>query len=121
MLPSNIRKQLDKTTGRWLTQSCTIEAEVLGVDIYGAPVHQWAVVASGVKCRVIKMGRGDTREVGSQEALVEKYRLICPAGTALGIDQRVTVGGAVYQVVSVQSALTDAVDVQAEIVRVKNG
>lgn len=113
--------RVQQVLDRFLTDTCVIEEEMIITDSYGGAAHAWQVVASGVRCRVItetRMSGSDTTEVGSQEALVNRLRLVVPAGTALGVNQRVTVGGAVYQIVSLLVARTDSVDAQAVIVRV---
>jgi hypothetical protein len=106
---------------RFLTETCVIEEEVVSTDQYGAAAHTWRVRASGVACRVItesRMSGSDTTEVGSQKALVEHLRLVVPEGTALDVNQRVTVGGDVYQIVAVLVGHTDAVFASAVIARV---
>lgn len=105
---------------RFLTEVCVIEDEVIATDQYGAAVHAWRVSASDVACRVItetRMSGSDTTEIGSQMAMVERLRLVVPVGTALGVNQRVTVGATVYRVVALLEGHTDAVFASAVIVR----
>ncbi len=107
----------------FLTSSCTIEAETDSVGPYGEPTHGWSVVAEDVACRVIdarKTGGSASTEVGGQEAMVDTFRLIVAAGTALAVDQRVTVGSDVYQVVALVTSRTDGADGQAVITRVRD-
>lgn len=115
---------LRKATASFLTETCTIEALVNGRDAFGNKVqNQWETVASGVACRVITAGtnrQAAMQDVGTQEAMVETYRLVVPAGTALDIDQRVTVNDVTYQIVSVLVARTDETDRQAVMTRVRN-
>ena len=109
-----------EVAGRFMTETCVIEDEVIATDRYGAAVHTWQVSATNVACRVItetRMSGSDTTEIGSQTALVERLRLVVPTGTALGVNQRVTVGGAVYRVVALLEGHTDAVFASAVIVR----
>jgi len=115
------RARIQTALERFLTETCVIEEQMVTTDRYGGMALAGRVVASGVRCRVItetRMSGTDTREVGSAEALIERMKLVVPAGTALGANQRVTVNGAVYQIVSVLVTHTDAVDAQAVIVRV---
>jgi len=106
---------------RFLSEVCVIEDEVIATDQYGTAAHTWRLSASGVACRIItetRMSGSDTTEIGSQVAMIERLRMVVPIGTALGVNQRVTVGGAVYRIVAVLDGHTDAVFASAVIVRV---
>lgn len=108
----------------FLSDTCTIEREVAAYDKYGSPTRAWKTIASGVKCRVISAGeasRGEMESSGVRETMTERYRLICPVGTELGVDYRVTVSGKTYHVVSLIDAWTDAMDTQAIIERRNDG
>lgn len=98
---------------KMLTETCRIEQEAQGRGLMGEPLHgNWEVVASAVSCRLIRSQTPNmtrTREVGAQEAIVERYRLIAPRGTAFTVDNRVVMSnGDVYQVVDVEDKLSDA-------------
>ena len=105
----------------FLTDSCLIESETDSMGDFGEPLHTWQSVASNVPCRLIRqsMDQGGAQVVGSQEALIETYKLIVPGDTALDADQRVTVGGEVYQIVQVVMTLTDTVTRTAIMTRVR--
>jgi head-tail adaptor len=114
MLPSNILKQLRKTTNRWLTQTATIERQTEDRGPFGEQIHDFETVASGVACRVITAGssfRGDMESSGNQELMLDRYRIIFPAGTAVDVDYRVTIGSRVYNVVGLTDARQDETDV----------
>lgn len=103
-----------------LSGSCLIEQESATVNELGGRSHAWAVVGEDVACRLIKVGRETGSQVvesGEREKLPEKYRLIVPYGTTLGVNYRVTVDELVYAVVQLESALTDKAFVSAIIVR----
>ncbi len=105
-----------------LTDSCLIEAESSARGSVGEVVHSWETVAADVACRVITPSastRGSMQAVGAQESMIDAYRLICPVGTALAVDQRVTINGSVFQIVGIRDGLTDGVDVQAYMTRVR--
>lgn len=122
MLPNFVLAQMRRAAEQLMTQTCRIEQEVNAVGTWGQPSPQWTEVARNVKCRVIT-SRQSTRStagmVGEQETLVDEYRLICPAGTALEKNQRVTVDDVTYQVVNVIVARADETDTQAVIVRAR--
>lgn len=108
----------------FLSDTCIIERETSAYDKFGSPARDWETVASGVKCRVIGAGEATRAEMGNsgaRETLTERYRLICPVGTELGVDYRVTVNGKRYHVVSLVDGWTNAMDVQAIIVRRNDG
>jgi hypothetical protein len=106
----------------FLTDTCTIEVRAQGQGEFGNPSQStWTTVASSVACRVITIGsrfQPGAQVVGSREALTDVYRLICPYGTALDKDQRITLSnGDVYQVVDLNVERTSETDTQAVIVR----
>jgi hypothetical protein len=108
-----------------LTDICTISRETGATGTMGEPLHVLEVVASEVACRVIRssqrLGSSAMAIVGSQEAMVEVYRLICPSGTAFTVDDVVTLAsdGSVYQVVNVEDKLTDGAFAGAVMTRVR--
>ena len=122
MVTTHLLERMKARVALFLDDTCTIEAEVDAVDEMGAPAHTWEVVEADVECRVIdarQSGISATMEVGAQEAMVDTYRLIVPVGTALAVDQRVTVNSDVYQIVALVDGRSDAVDAQAVITRVR--
>ena len=111
---------LRNVTARFLTETCLIEKQADSVGQWGQEGQLWTTVASGVPCRVISaraMLQSTAQQVGGQEQLVDTYRIIAPYGTALATNQRVTVGGVVYQVVGLVTDRTDETDVQCVAVR----
>lgn len=112
--------RIQRTGAGFLTQRCKIEAETETRGDMGEPLHVWAMVADDVPCRVIQAGQFNAaavQVVGSQETLPEMYRLALPPETPLDVDQRVTVDGVTYNVVRMETALTDEVFRHALIVR----
>lgn len=113
---------LRAATARFLTETCTIEVEAASSGQWGQPNPVWLPVASGIACRVITaqpQTSPTAQDIGSQEQLVDQYRIIAPYGTAFATNQRVTVGGVVYQVVGVVTDRTDETDTQAILVRAR--
>lgn len=115
--------RVERNVTSLLTERCTIEREAGTTGTMGEPLHDWEVVAEDIACRVIRAGtRNDSsyEEVAGQEALVERFRLICPAGTAFDVDDRVRMADdAVYQIVDVVDRLTDEAFVSAIMTRVR--
>lgn len=114
---------VQRNVGEMLTDTCTISRETGTTGTMGEPLHALEVVASEVACRVIRSrtpSSSANQVVGSQEAMVELYRLICPSGTAFAVDDVVTLSdGSVYQVVNVEDKLTDEAFAGAVITRVR--
>lgn len=109
---------------RFLSQTCVISRETAARDEMGYPMHSTEVVASDVACRVISLGRVNSSQagdVGSQETLTQRYRLILPHGTSIGADYTVTVDGVDYVIDGVVDDWSQAVDVQATMTRATNG
>ena len=123
MLPGGTRGYMRTMTGRFLTYTCRIEQRAMTRDEYGTATQTaWTLVEADVPCRVINLQSGmagSTETVAGMVATPFAFRLICPAGTALAADQRVTLAsdGSVWRVADVKTVLTDETDTQATIVR----
>ena len=113
--------QLRSMTAKFLKDSCRIEVQTETIDEIGAPTQTWAIVADDVPCRILPMATGSMASmselVGSQESLRELYKIICPYGTALAPNQRITSNGATYNIIQLVTARTDETDTQALITR----
>jgi hypothetical protein len=107
-----------------LGERCTLERETGQMGLMGEPLHTWEVVVDNIPCRIIRAGQSFSSAaaiVGSQEALIERYRLICPTGTPFTLEDRVRFDdGRLYQVVQVEDGLTEGVFVSAIITRVRD-
>lgn len=107
----------------FLTERCSIERESGTKGRMGEPLHGWETVTTNVPCRIITISSStsnQTEDVGSTEALVERWRLICPAGTVFAVDNRVRLADdRVFQIVDVDDRLTDEGFVSALIVRAR--
>lgn len=112
-----------RNVNEMLTDTCTISEESGATGTMGEPLPNLVVVASGVPCRVIRAkipNSSSQQVVGSQESMVEVYRWIGPVGTALAVDQVVTLSdGSVYQIVNVEDKLTDSAFAGAVVTRVR--
>lgn len=119
MLPGGTLGYMRAMADRFLTDTCAIERLSDAVDAAGAPVNTWEPVTSGVKCRLITPGwqRGNVRMVGEQPHLGQEYRVVLPAGTAVGVQHRVTLDGndSRWLVVGVVAGLTDEVTVTVNV------
>jgi hypothetical protein len=126
-LNSQTLAMIRRQTAGFLKDTCKIEFETNGASSF-MPKPLTVLVANGVACRVI-MSRQGTRpsaeQVASQEQIVDEYRLIVPYGTALAVNQIVTVytdgagEGTTYQVTGLITERTDENDAQAVIIRAR--
>lgn len=122
MLSPQILALMKADTERMMTQTCTIERETETRGEHGEPTRTWQIVAQNVKCRLITAKTASsnaTAVVMDQEIMEDAYRLCVPVGTALAVEQRVTVAGAIYNVASIVDGRTNAVDVQAMVTRMR--
>lgn len=114
---------VQRNVSEMLTDTCTIKRLTGATGTMGEPLNQLELIASGVLCRVIRAktpSNGSQQVVGSQQSMVELYRLICPVGTAFVVDDVVTLSdGSIYQVVSLEDQLTDSAFAGAVITRVR--
>jgi glyoxylate carboligase len=113
---------VQQNVSEMLTDTCTIQRQTGATGTMGEPLNQLELIASGVACRVIRVKTPNANSqavIGSQKSMVERYRLICPVDTAFRVDDVVTIGSDVYQVVDVEDKLTDAAFAGAVITRVR--
>lgn len=102
--------QLRKQATTVLTDTCIIEKELVTTGAAGQRIRSWQTVAQDIPCRIIQLGQQTQSEietVSSRESMSNEYRLIVSATTELGIDYRVTIDGVGFQIVSLETELTD--------------
>ena len=123
-LPATVLGSMRATVESLMTDTCKIEVGADSVGEMGEVLQdQYTTVASGVTCRVISLGNRyseSARTIGEREVITEAYRLIVPYGTALDVNQRITLtsDSSVYQVVDLNTERTDRTDRQAIMVRI---
>lgn len=120
-VPGRVLAYMRANAEALMTGTCTIEAKAAARGEYGEPLEVYEVLESNVPCRIITVGfRLDTAasSQGEREVIPDAYRLVCPAGTALAVDQRITVSdGTRWHVVDLVTRRTDETDTQAVIAR----
>lgn len=115
LISSKTVNLIKRTVNKTLTDTCSIESSSeSATGSMGQKLQSWEVISSGVSCRVIRAGAGssnsDTSVQGGQEAIEDTVRIILPAGTVVGLDDRIKLSnGSTFQVVSIQDYLTDGV------------
>lgn len=118
MITPQMRNTLKGALNRFLNQSASISVDEITIDEIGGQVSTSMSVATGVRCRVMRPTAADMRKlVGMQEVITEIYKIAFEQGTALGTNQRVTVDGVTYNIVSIVTHRTDDLDEQAIVVR----
>lgn len=95
----------------FLTDRCTISEEMDVTDESGSPTHETQILASGVRCRLIRGDKVRLADFGLQETNRETYRLIVAVGVTLTKGQRVTLAGSTstYELLGIRQNLTDGV------------
>lgn len=110
-VPTQIVAMIRRCTARFLTQTCTVERQkATPTDALGDRSHIWEIVAQNVPCRLIMAGQRTGSAVverAMQEQMRDEYRLIVARTVALDVDMRVTVAGVTFDVVRIDTALTD--------------
>lgn len=109
MLSSAALAALRAAGAQFLVERCTLERETKTVDQYGGITSQWESVAVDVPCRLIKGGMPITQMAGGQETIPEVYKIALAAGQTVGVDYRLSIGANVFNVISVETALSNAV------------
>lgn len=124
MISTQVLAMMRRRAQSFMTGTCTLLQEDDTVDSAGAPTNTWSVVASGVACRLLPVGRANdsaTEVVSNAERLTEEYRLIVPHDTTLTSDMRVVIDADTYDIVRILDSRTSETDRQAVIVRFEDG
>lgn len=113
-----------RNVNEMFTDTCTLYVESGATGTMGEPQHTLEIAASNASCRVIRasqqFGKSSVVVVGSQEAMVELYRLECPYDTTLTVDMVAKLSdGSMYQIVGIEDKLTDSAFAGAVITRVR--
>jgi hypothetical protein len=115
--------KVQENVGVMQTEKCTIERETTATGDMGQELHENEVVATDVACRLIRAGlksTGSSNNAGGRESLTDRFRIILPVGTVISTDYRVRMADdTLYQVVDVESALTDGAFVAAVVTRAR--
>lgn len=122
-LTPQMRAMIRANTLAQMTDSCLIEREQNARGSMGQIAHTWETVASNVPCRLIT-SKGATlpaTEVYANRVTMEDtYTISLPVGTDVSVDYRITVNNVAWRVANVVDGRTDAADVQAVLVGMRN-
>lgn len=114
MMLQKIQDRLETFVGE---NTCTISKPARTQGPTGAPGSGHVDVATDIDCRIID-GSSETDEIGDQHVILERYKLIVPVGTELGVGYRVTVDdGNTYNILDIITRHTESVDAQAMMTR----
>jgi len=123
MLTDQMHAIILAVTLRAMKDRCTIEKLADSVGSLGQHLTGlWQVTASNVPCRLITSKGATLPAVGvfaDRTTMDDTYTISLPVGTVLAADYRVTVNGTVWRVAAVLDARTDAADVQAVLMRMR--
>lgn len=112
-----------RNVSEMLTETCTLQRRTGATGLMGEPLDTFENVATNVACRVIRArvpSQSTTQPVGSQEAMVDLYRMEFPYDTTLEVQLRAVMGdGRIYDLVSVEDDLTDKAFAGAVVKRVR--
>lgn len=121
MVTAPMLAYMRRVAAGFMTATCTIERVTGGLTEIGTPNTGLTVVASNVPCRVIMSGSGsNSSESGLQgmaETLTETYKIELATTQTVDIDYKITVDGITYDVIRIETALTDDVFTQVTATR----
>jgi hypothetical protein len=112
-----------RITEKAMKDVCRIERLANAVGTMGQPLTDaWEVVSEDVPCRLIT-SKGATLPATDVYAdritLEDTYTISLPVGTTLAADYRITINTTTWRVASVLDGRTDAADVQAVLLRMR--
>lgn len=115
-----VLQQIRATAAAFLSEKCTLQQGVQHEGEFGDAPLVWVNASVDVPCRLVK--QGNEKQPGAvvtagQDTLDEMYKLSLPRDTSVEVDYRVLHGDVTYEVVRIESALTDAVFTQAIVRR----
>ena len=113
---------LRAVTERFMTDRCLIEREANSRGTFGQIAHVWEVVGEDVPCRLIT-SKGATLPATDvyvdRVTMEDTYTISLPVNTVLAADYRITIATTTWRVATVLDARTDAADVQAVLLRMR--
>lgn len=103
-----------------LPDSCVIERRTLASDGQGGGSETWTALGT-VSCRLSPEKRSGEEEYVRADSMAEERNriLTVPHGTAIEGRDRVTTGGATYEVSSVDAPMSWEIDRRVDVVEVK--
>lgn len=119
---TNTAARLRRVLVKRLTDTCDIYRAGNARGSMGERVYTRTLVASGVACRLIRTGGGQSGAGGNsvvaeRETLTQGYRVVLAWGTAVQADDVIVIAGQDYQVTGVSPDKTDGVDVQVTVTK----
>jgi hypothetical protein len=122
MLSNQMKAMIRATVRAMMTDRCLIEREANGRGTLGQPVHAWEVVGEDVPCRLITSKGAtlpQTDVYADRVTMEDTYTISLPIGTQVSVDYRITVNSVTWRVATVLDGRTDAADVQAVLLRMR--
>lgn len=122
LLSPQVLAMIRRVTLAQMTDTCLIERMADSVGRMGQIAQVWETVGSNVACRLITSKGAtlpQTEVFASRVTMEDTYTISLPVGTVLATDYRITVNSDVFRVASVVDGRTDAADVQAVLVRMR--
>ena len=121
IVSSFVVSQVTAAINRSLTDTCLVEARVVGAGVYGEPLPGWTTVYLAMPCRVVRVGKrlkSSAGNVGEAISIRDSYRIIYPNTMSITNGMRITTrDGLHYDVASIQENDTDSVMSEAFITR----
>lgn len=112
MVSPRILAQIRKTAQQFLTDTCSVYEEETMVDEFGDSSRTLRTVAIDAACRIIKVGQNTTSAASitsNREDIRDEYKLSVLRTTPLSVDYRIKHDDVEYDVVRIETSLTDEV------------
>lgn len=119
-MPGWMQTRLQRAGQRYLVDRCDILRETETVSPAGYITLQTTVIAAEVPCRVLPDAKKDTDiAAGMQEVRRGTFEIVLPVDTDLQAKDLVRIAMVEHEVFEIRRPISDAVFLQARIVRVQ--
>ena len=109
-IPTHLLGYIRNQVSNFLTDTCTIQSTLSSVSASGRPTNNKTEVATGVSCRVMTStsgSRNDAELLGDRQIVGQRYSILLPYGQEIKTGYWIITGGETYNVVSIETKLTD--------------
>lgn len=124
MIPESLRKQLESSLNKFLSDTCSVLKKSIIRDEYGQELEQWEEKHSNVPCRLIYSSTNSQSQasiISEQETLIQSSRIILNKDYGVSVNDKIKIGDDEYSVISIDDNLTNRLYIDLEVIKENNG
>jgi hypothetical protein len=119
-IQAHVLAYIRNQVGNFLTDTCTIKSETANKTTSYSPQRQYATVANNISCRVFSASSGGSNDAelyGDRQIVGQSYDIIMAYTQEMKTGYIIETGGESYNVVSIETQLTDSANIKVRAVK----